>query len=54
MLSGLAQSGELARVMVEHDLLHGRVERHRLELAETARVRRLDDDQPADGVELEA
>ncbi len=45
--------GGLARVMVEDDLLHVRVERDGLELAETACVRRLDDDQPADGVELE-
>ena len=41
------------RVVVEDDLLHGRVERDRLELAEPRRVQRLDDDQPADRVELE-
>jgi hypothetical protein len=40
-------------VVVEDDLLHSRVERHRLELAQTARIRSLDDDQAADGVELE-
>ncbi len=40
--------------MVEQCLLHGGVERDGLELAEARRARRLDDDQPADGVELES
>jgi hypothetical protein len=40
--------------VVEEHLLDRRVERHLLELAEPGRVRDLDDDEPADGIELEA
>jgi hypothetical protein len=41
-------------VMVEERLLDGGVERDRLELAEPGGARRLEDDQPADGIELES
>ena len=44
----------LAGVMVEHDLLHVRIECQRLELGEPTGAGRLDDDQPPHGVELEA
>ena len=40
-------------MVVEHDLLDVAVERHRLQFAEPSSVRGLDDDQPADRVQLE-
>ncbi len=43
----------LTGVMVEHHLLHVRVERQRLELRQPAGARRLDDDQPAHRAQLE-
>jgi hypothetical protein len=41
------------RVVVEDDLVDVRIERERLELAESARMHRLDDDQAPDRVQLE-
>jgi hypothetical protein len=51
---GARPSGRLTRVVIEDDLLDLRVESHRFELPEPTRVDRLDDDQPADGAELQA
>jgi len=51
---GARPSGRLARVVIEDDLLDLRVESNRFELPEPTRMDRLDDDQPADGAELQA
>jgi len=40
-------------VVVEHDLVDRRIEGEWLELSESARMHRLDDDQPPHRVELE-